>query len=107
MALKAKTPLPWVLPVVEDADIFALQALDNGLANPDQQKRAWRFIREILCGCETMSFWPGAEDGRRGTDFAEGKRWVANQMRRISRLKPGKVDPRGAPPAMPNEVTDD
>lgn len=107
MAVKPKTPLPWVLPVSEDADIFALQALNNGQANPDQQQRVWRFIRETLCGCEIMSFWPGGEDGRRATDFAEGRRWVATQMRRLSRLKPRNINPRGAPPPMPNEVNDE
>jgi hypothetical protein len=28
------------------------------------------------------------EDGRRATDFAEGKRWVGLQLRRIEKMRP-------------------
>jgi hypothetical protein len=35
-----------------------------------------------------MTFWPGGEDGKRATDFAEGKRWVGVQLRRIEKLRP-------------------
>lgn len=91
----------WQLPVLADVEIFALKAVCEGKADADQQRLAWAVIREKLCQCELMSFWPGGEDGRRGTDFAEGKRWVAIQMRRLSRLAPSRVDPRGPPPPMP------
>lgn len=84
MSKKPKTPMPWEIPTFEDADIFALQAL----ANDPTHKRAWDFLREKVCGADTMSFWPGGEDGRRATDFAEGRRWVANIMKRLSNLKP-------------------
>jgi hypothetical protein len=92
--------------VVEDADIFAIQALAECRADEHQQRRAWSFIRERLCAGDTMSFWPGAEDGRRATDFAEGKRWVAIQLRRISRLVPSEVNVRDEPPAMPAQGED-
>lgn len=99
-----KTALwPWKFPPMETADIVAVQALANGTANEGQQKRAYEFIRVTLCGSEKMTFWPGAEDGRRATDFAEGKRWVASALWRISRLRPSEIDTRGAPPAMPGE----
>lgn len=101
----SRTPKPWeLLPhQLTDAGVFAIQALATGTADANQQAIAWAFIRETLCGAETMSFWPGGEDGRRATDFAEGKRWVAAQLRRISRLRPKTIDSRGAPPAMPGE----
>lgn len=101
--LARKTPLPWQLPVLTHSEIVAIQQLEQGAADQYQQRVAWACIREKLCGAEIMSFWPG-EDGRRATDFHEGKRWVALQLRRISRLKPAGVDERGAPPAMPGEA---
>ena len=45
-------------------------------------------ILRVLCETDRMTFWPGAEDGRRATDFAEGKRWVGVQLRRIEKLRP-------------------
>lgn len=101
----ARTAKPWELleHQVTPGAVYAIQAIAAGTADANQQQLAWTFIRETLCGAETMSFWPGAEDGRRASDFAEGKRWVASQLRRISRLRPRHVDSRGAPPAMPGE----
>lgn len=95
---------PWS-PVVklEDADIFALQALAAGSASSAQQRRALDLIRVAICEGERLSFMPGGEDGRRATDFAEGKRFVAVQIRRVLNMRPTAVNSRGAPPAMPAE----
>src|SRR5947209_19533702 len=79
---------PWQLPQTDNADIFALQAVAKGIANEGQQQRAWSYIVRTLCEIDRMTFWPGGEDGKRATDFAEGKRWVGIQMRRIERLRP-------------------
>lgn len=103
---RAKTPQPWQLPVLEDADIFAVQALAQGVGGKAEQLRAWAFIRK-LAAADLMSFWAGGEDGRRATDFAEGKRWVADQLRRISRLKPAAVSSRDEPPPMPQPKEDE
>lgn len=89
---------------MEDADIYAVQAIAQGIAGEAEQKRFWNFL-QAFCGCGRMSFWPGGEDGRRATDFAEGKRWVGDQMRRLSRLKPAEPDSSGEPPAMPGNMT--
>jgi hypothetical protein len=93
---------PWS-PVIkfEDADVFALHALAAGNASAGQQQRALEFIRRAICEGERLSFMPGGEDGRRATDFAEGKRFVAVQIRRFLNMKPATVSSRGAPPAMP------
>lgn len=102
-----KTRLPWQLPVAEiphDA-VVAIKALADGAADQFQQRTAFAFIRDGLCEVEKMSFWPGGEDGRRATDFAEGKRWVGDQLRRIVRLQPAGTDPRGEPPPMPSDQT--
>jgi hypothetical protein len=54
---------------------------------------------------DEMSFSAGGEDGRRATDYAEGKRAVGVTLRQIAAMKlqqPG----RGAPPDdLPNSPT--
>lgn len=84
---KSQPDRPWQLPRLDDADIFAVQALAKGIASDGQQKRAFDHIVRTLCGTDRMTFWPGAEDGRRASDFAEGKRWVGLQLRRIEKMR--------------------
>jgi hypothetical protein len=85
---KSQPDHPWQFPKIDSADIFAVQALAKGIANEGQQQRAFDYILRVLCETDRMTFWPGAEDGRRATDFAEGKRWVGVQLRRIEKLRP-------------------
>lgn len=66
---------PWLPAEYEIADAAALQALERGEANDEQQRRALKWIIERACGTYDMSFRPGP-DGSRNTDFAEGKRYV-------------------------------
>lgn len=94
---------PWQLPELEPADVYALQAIERGEADTAQQLRFWDFLQRF-CGCGRMSFYAGAEDGRRATDFAEGKRFIGDQMRRLARLVPTKVDIHGEPPPMPGQT---
>jgi hypothetical protein len=95
---------PWQLPLTQSADVFAVQALAKGIANEGQQQRAWDYITRILCETDRMTFWPGGEDGRRATDFAEGKRWVGVQLRRIEKLRPDMTG-LGLPPSHENSTT--
>ncbi len=83
---------PWQMPRIEDADIFALQAVASGTANDAQQRRAYDYIVRTLCDTDRMTFWPGGEDGKRATDFAEGKRWVGLQLWRIEKMRPDHRD---------------
>jgi len=85
---KSQPDRPWQMPQIEDADIFALQAVANGIANNAQQLRAYEYVVRTLCETDRMTFWPGGEDGKRATDFAEGKRWVGVQLRRIEKMRP-------------------
>ena len=85
---KSQPDRPWQMPRIEDADIFALQAVANGTANNAQQQRAHQYVVRTLCETDRMTFWPGGEDGKRATDFAEGKRWVGLQLRRIEKMRP-------------------
>lgn len=89
---KSQPDRPWQMPRVEDADIFAVQAIAQGIANEAQQKRAYDYVVRVLCEADRMTFWAGGEDGRRATDFAEGKRWVGLQLRRIEKLRPDHCD---------------
>ncbi len=63
-----------------------MQALATGEASPEQQKRALRWIVENAAGTYDMSYRPGAENGRRDTDFAEGKRHVGNQIVKLLKV---------------------
>lgn len=106
---KRSTRLPWTL-LIEDiapGDIAAVRAIADGSADEHQQRAAFAFIRDKLAGVNVMSFWPGGEDGRRATDFAEGKRWVGDQLRRIINLQPQSYDSRGEPPPMPGGRSSD
>lgn len=94
---KVQAAHPWQVPPTEPADVFALQALAKGIANQSQQQRAWDYITRVLCETDRMTFWPGGEDGKRATDFAEGKRWVGVQLRRIEKMRPETRESRENP----------
>ena len=70
----------WVPAEWELADASAIQAMAHGVASPEQQQRALKWIIEAAAGTYEMSYRPGGEDGRRDTDFAEGRRMVGNQI---------------------------
>jgi hypothetical protein len=89
---KSQPSTPWQLPAIDNASVFAIQALARGIANEGQQRQAWDYILRALCEIDRMTFWPGGDDGRRATDFAEGKRWVGVQLRRIEKLRPQRPD---------------
>jgi hypothetical protein len=89
---KSQPDHPWQFPKIESADVFAIQAVAKGIANGGQQQRALDYIVRVLCETDRMTFWPGGEDGKRATDFAEGKRWVGVQLRRIEKLRPQHQD---------------
>lgn len=71
---------PWIPPQWAKADAASLQALQFGRATAEQQKRALDWIVKAAAGAYDMSYRPGAEDGRRDTDFAEGRRFVGLQI---------------------------
>jgi hypothetical protein len=67
---------PWAPPPdISLQDVAALKALQRGNASEQQQRHALQFIVNRACGTYEMTFCPG-EDGRRASDFAEGKRRV-------------------------------
>jgi hypothetical protein len=86
---------PWKPPHYEPADVGALQALRRGDCPAHLQQRALNFILFSLCGLRDLSYRPGGEDGRRDTDFAEGRRFVGLQ---IGKLLEAKISKDGEQP---------
>lgn len=78
---KPWTPVDWDL-----ADASALQAMQRGDADADQQRRALVWIVEKAAGVYDQSYYPGGEEGRRNTDFAEGRRFVGNTIVKLLRI---------------------
>lgn len=77
---------PWKPVSYHLADANALQALMRGDADETQQRRALDFIINNIAGTYDVSYRPGAEDGRRDTDFAEGRRYVGLQIVKLLKL---------------------
>lgn len=78
---------PWRPADYDAADHRAVLAFSQGAATEEQQRRAWDWIL-FAAGHGDKSFRPGGLAGQRETDFAEGKKWVAEQMLKLSRLNP-------------------
>ena len=81
----------WVPPKWELADAAAMRALYNGTAGAEDQRRAMRWILEAGAALYDMSYRPGGEAGRRDTDFAEGRRFVGNQILKLVKVDTGKM----------------
>ncbi len=99
---RPRPQLPWDPVDLTPSEIASIKALSDGQAEPEQQRIAWRTIVEKVCGVDAMSFTVlGSIDGQRATDFAEGKRWVGKTLRTQIAGREYPVNPRGAPPPMP------
>ena len=73
---------PYLPPKYEEADYGAIKALARGDAPAHLQQRALNLIIYTICSTYDQSYRPG-DDGRRDTDFAEGKRFVGNQLLKL------------------------
>lgn len=75
---------PWQPHDAGELVTYAIRAFAAGKASDSQQRLLWDWLGYITGTGDAwsdLSFRPG-EDGRRQTDFAEGKRWVGLQMRK-------------------------
>lgn len=88
---KSAVPVPFLPAEYEAADAAAIQALLRGDASPHQQQRAMKWIIEVCAATYDQSFYPGGEDGRRNTDFAEGRRFVGSQIVKMTRINTSKM----------------
>lgn len=78
---------PHFPPDYDDLVIWAARALSQGRATEAQQKHLWRWLMYVTAASEEfqdLSYRPG-EQGIRSTDFAEGKRFVGQQLRKLLR----------------------
>ena len=88
---KPKASAPWMPVVYTKADVAALQAMRRGEANADQQTRALEFILETISDRRGMSYRPGGLEGDRDTSFAEGRRFVGNQIVKLTNIPLSKI----------------
>lgn len=86
-----KSSAPWMPVKYTKADVAALQAMRRKEATPDQQGRAIEYILETICDRNGMSYRPGGVEGARDTDFAEGRRFVGNQIVKLTNLPLSKI----------------
>lgn len=70
-------------PAISELDIAAMVACVNGNATPMQAKHAIDWIMREAARVHDLSFQFGGDEGRRLTDFAEGRRYVGMQIRRL------------------------
>lgn len=108
---KSWTPkaTPWMPHDYDDDVIMAVRQFSEGKANAGQQKLAWDWLMYVTACTEEyadLSFRPG-EEGRRATDFAEGKRFVGLQVRKMLHpaLNPEAKVEVPEPVARPRRVT--
>ena len=87
---------PWKPADYDKADHLAVLALAEGRADDQQQRRAWAWILHAA-GIGDLSFRPGGLEGQRETDFAEGKKWVGQQMLKLAAANPAIHDERTSP----------
>lgn len=71
------------------ADVLAFKALQAGEANEHQQQRALRWIIEGAADYYGMSYRRGDSDG---TAFAEGRRFVGQQVVKMVNYPPAALD---------------
>jgi hypothetical protein len=73
---------PWHPADYDDVVVYAVRAFASGKATEHQQKIVWRWMRYVTGTSDEfsdLSFRPG-DEGRRATDFAEGKKFVGLQF---------------------------
>ena len=78
-----RPPSSWLPVEWEQPDAYAIQALARGEADPDQQKRALRWILVNACEVDEPSYCPTSQDD---TIHHEGRRWVGLQIRKLMNL---------------------
>jgi hypothetical protein len=73
-------PAPW-----ENHEAEAIAAMMQGRANPDQQRTAMKWILDGACNLYDLSYRPGP-GGERDTAFAEGRRFVGQQVLKLAKI---------------------
>lgn len=82
--MKEKEPPPFTPAHYETPDFIALQALQRGTADPEQQKRALDWIIVHACGTYDLEY----RTEQRDHAFASGRRFVGLQIVKMLKLTP-------------------
>lgn len=90
MSRKPRDPA-WLPAAYAAADLEAVQACSQGIANEHQQKRAIDWLINSVSGTYELSFRSDADGGERETAFAEGRRFVGMQVVKAVNLSPQNI----------------
>jgi hypothetical protein len=71
----------------EVADVISVQALVDGIAEPDQQKRALRWIIEKAAGTYEFNYYGTDRD----TAFGLGRAFVGQQIVKLTRINTSRM----------------
>lgn len=71
-----------IKPLITEADVQAIRAMKNGVANAGQQMLAIDWIMGEAARVTDLAFMMG-DDGRRDTDFALGRQYVGHLIREM------------------------
>lgn len=82
VAVNSDNEMPTSHLEIRKCDCVAIQALAQGIANEDQQKRAWAAILHI-CAINDLEFLPVEHGGERDSTFKSGMRHVGMQLRKL------------------------
>ena len=83
-------PASWLPQEYGPADVRAIQDLEQGKADEDQQKRALALIINTICA----TYHPSYRESQRDTDFMEGRRFVGLELVNLLKLSASKVAER-------------
>ena len=73
--------VPWADVQFTEGEIASIKAFAS------QHRIGFEAIVRKVCRFDGISFAMGGEEGRRETDFAEGKRWVGKQLLNVVALQ--------------------
>ena len=72
---------PWMPASYDEDVVYAVSAFAKGKANEVQQRLVWEWVMYVS-GVDDISYRPGVS-GERDTSFAEGKKFVGTQIRKM------------------------
>lgn len=83
-------------PPLNRAQANAIKAWAECKATPHQQKLVLEYVLHELSAVDGLSFRPDDRGGERETNFAEGRRFVGLQIRRIVLQPMADLVPKGS-----------
>ena len=76
----------------DDTILYAVRALHEGVATEGQQKAFLAWLVRDLCRYHDLALRLGGDDGRRATDFMQGRQFVGAQV--VKMMRP-ELTPKG------------